>query len=62
MKPDTVKDIADIEVTFEMIEAGAEELWDWVLRSGYNDTFSIDVAREPAKAILEAALCRKLCS
>ena len=47
---------AEIVITPEMIEAAAEELWDWVLRCGYNDTFSVEVAREPAKDILNAAL------
>ena len=52
----------DIEITPEMIEAGAETLWDWVLRSGYNDTFSVDVARGPAETILVAALRQRPCS
>lgn len=46
-------------ITPEMIEAGALELWDWVLRNGYNDTFLPDMAEEPARLILNAALNRK---
>lgn len=53
---------SEIEITADMIEAGAEELWDWVLRCGYDDTFSMDVARGPAEVILKAALRRKPCS
>ena len=52
--------VSDIEVTPEMIEAAAEELWDWILRSGYNDTFSVEIAREPAAAILRAAYHQKV--
>ncbi len=54
--------LPEIEITPDMIKAGAEELWDWVLRSGYDDTYSVVVAMEPAEAILRAALHRKLCS
>ena len=50
----------EIEVTPEMIEAGAEELWDWIFRSGYDDTFSVEVAREPAAAILRAGHHQKV--
>lgn len=54
--------LEDTEITPEMVEAAAEELWDWVIRCGYNDTFSVEVAREPAEAILRAALRHKVFS
>ena len=45
-----------IEITPRMIEAAAEELWDWVVfRKGYHDTMPMEWAREEAVAILKAA-------
>lgn len=49
----------EIEVTPEMIEAGAEVFSDWVHSMGYNDTFHTDSAHEPVRAILAAAFHRR---
>ena len=49
---------AEIEVTPEMIEAGAEELWDWILNMGYDETFDMVIARPQAELILRAAMVR----
>ena len=51
--------LEEVGIAPEMVEAAAEELWDWIIRSGYNETFSMDIARAPAKAILAAAFRRK---
>ena len=39
-----------------MIEAGAEELWDWILNMGYDETFDMVIARPQAEVILRAAM------
>ena len=60
--PEGIANADESEIAPEIIEAAAEELWDWVIRCGYNDTFSIGVARAPAKAILEAAFRHRVFS
>lgn len=48
----------DIEITPEMIEAGAEVMWNWVVDRGYDDTATVDDMKEPTGLILKASVLR----
>lgn len=46
----------EVEITPEMIEAGGDALWDWMLDNGFAESFTQTLARESVEEILRAAL------
>ena len=51
----------EIEITSVMLDAAANELWQWVaFRTGYDSTMPLQTARKEAELILRAALAAEL--